>query len=133
MTSTHSNRFFLSAWGISLALHGVVVSLALAFVAQIKPVLQEDVFQWDVALVQEARPDSKSEPVKSAVASEQLPAKKAPPPQIKRVSEVTPIVTPIEPKVEIPPLRDEQIEQRMVDVAEPKEEPVVEAREPEPV
>ena len=133
MTSTNSNRFFLPAWGISLALHGVVVGLAFAFVAQVKPVLQEDMFQWDVALVQEARPDSKSELVKSAMASEQPPAKKALPPQIKPVSEVSQIVTSIEPKVEIPQLRDEPVEQRMVEVAEPKAELVVEAKEPEPV
>lgn len=132
MTSTNSNRFFLSAWGISLALHGVAVALALAFVAHVKPVLQEDMFQWDVALVQ-ARPDSQSEPVKSAVASKQPPAKKARPPQIKPVSEVSQIATPIEPKVEIPQLRDELVEQRMARVIEPKTEPVSEAKEPEPV
>ncbi|MGZ8386405.1 MAG: TonB family protein [Nitrospira sp.] len=133
MTSTSDNQFFLPAWGISLALHGLAVGLALAFVSQVKPVLQEDMFQWDVSLVQEARPDSKSEPVKSAMASEHPPAKKALPPQIKPVSEVSQIVTPIEPRVEIPQLRDEPIEQRMVEVAEPKAEPVVEAKEPEPV
>jgi len=136
MTSSSDNQFFLSAWGISLALHSVVVGLALAFVSQVKPVLQEDMFQWDVALVQEARLDSKSEPVKSAMASEQSSAKKALPPQIKPVSEVSQIVTPIERKVEIPQLRDEPVEQRMVEVAEPKAEPVVEAveaKEPEPV
>lgn len=133
MTSTSNNRFFLSAWGISLTLHSVMVSLALAFVAQVKPMLQEDMFQWDVALVQEARPDSKSEPVKPAVASEQPLAKKTLPPQIKRVSEVSQIVTPIEPKVEIPQLGDEPVEQRIVEVAEPKVEPVIEAKKPEPV
>ena len=133
MTSTNDNRFFLPAWGISLTLHGVVVGLSLAFVAQIKPVLPEDTFQWDVALVEEARPDFKSEPVKSAVASEQPPAKKALPPQIKPVSEVSQIATPIEPKVEIPQLRDAPVEQRMGDVAELKEGPIVEAKESEPI
>jgi periplasmic protein TonB len=133
MTSANGNRFFLPAWGLSLTLHGLAVGLAFAFVAQVKPVLQEDLFQWDVALVQEARPDSQSEPVKSAMASEQLSAKKALPPQIKPVSKVSQIVTPIEPKVEIPQLRDEPVEQRMVEVAEPKGEPVVEAKEPESV
>ena len=127
MTSTNDNRFFLPAWGLSLTLHGVVVGLSLAFVAQIKPVLPEDRFQWDVSLVEEAKSDSKSEPVKAAMVSEQPPAKKVLPPQIKRVSEVSQIATPIEPKVEIPQLRDRPVEQRMV------EEPVVEAKEPEPV
>jgi protein TonB len=133
MTSASDNRFFLPAWGISLTLHGLVVGLALAFVAQVKPVLQEDMFQWNVALVQEARPDSQSEPVKPAKVSEQPPAKKALPAQIKPVSEASQIATPIEPKVEIPQLRDEPVEQRIVEVAEPKAEPVVEAKAPEPV
>lgn len=126
-------RFLFPAWGISLALHGVMVGLGFAFVAQVKPILQEDMFQWDVALVQEARPDSQSAPVKSAMASEQPPAKKALPPQIKPVSEVSQFVTPIEPKVEIPRLRDEPVEQRRVEMAEPKAEPVAERKEPEPV
>lgn len=128
MTSTSNNRFSLSAWGISLALHGVVVGLALAFVAQVKPGLQEDMFQWNVALVQEASPDSKSEPVKSAKASERLPAKQALPPQIKRVSEVSQTVTPIEQKVKVHQVRDEAMEQRIVEVAEP----IAEAKEPTP-
>lgn len=133
MTSSSDNRFLLPAWGVSLALHSVAVGLALAFVSQVKPVLQEDMFQWDVALVKEVRLDSKSEPVKSAMASEQPSAKKALPPQIKPVSEVSQIVTPIERKVEIPQLRDEPVEQRMVEVAEPKAEPVAVAATTEPV
>ena len=150
MTSTNGNRLFLSAWGISLALHGVVVALALAFVAQVKPVLQEDIFQWDVALVQEAGSDFKSEPVKSAMASEQSLAKKALPTQIKPVLQVSqtippienknvppqpPIETvlPIEPKVESPQLRDEPVEQRRVEVAESKAEPALESKESEPI
>ena len=51
MTSIDQNRFLLPAWGFSLLLHGLAVVLAVIFAAQIKPVLKEEVFKWDVALV----------------------------------------------------------------------------------
>jgi hypothetical protein len=51
MTSIGQNRFLLPAWGLSLLLHGLAVVLAMIFAAQIKPVLKEEVFKWDVALV----------------------------------------------------------------------------------
>lgn len=144
------HRFFLSAWGISLTLHGMVVGLALAFVAQVKPVLQEDMFQWNVALVQEASPDSKSELVKSAKALEQPPAKQALPPQIKRVSEISQTVTPIERtiepprqtfetahsierKVQSPQVREEPVEQSRAEITPPTSEPVAVAALSEPV
>jgi protein TonB len=133
MTSTEDNRFFFSAWGISLALHGVVVGLALAFVANVKPVLQKEMIQWDVTLMGEARLDPQSEPVKSAPAPEQTPAKKALPSQTKRVAEISQTVRPIEqkilppqpivetvqsiePKVEAPQPTEEPVERRMVEV-----------------
>ena len=49
--ATEQNRFLIPAWGISLAVHGTAVWLALTFVAQVRPVLQEEIFKWDVALV----------------------------------------------------------------------------------
>jgi protein TonB len=137
------NRLFFSAWGISLALHGVVVGLVLAFVANVKPVLQKEMFQWDVALVGAARLDSKSEPVKSALAPEQLPAKKALPSQTKRVAEISQTVRPIEQKILPPqPIVEsvQPIEQKVEEVAETKAVQATEAKEsvavaalPEPV
>jgi protein TonB len=150
MTSADENRFFFPAWGISLALHGVMVALALMFVAPVKPVLSEDRFKWDVALVEEAKPESKSEQVESVLAQAQQPVKKTLPSQIKPVSErslaITPnerkieppkptieTVQPIEQKVEVPEVRQETVERRIVEVAEPKPAPVTEVREPESV
>ncbi len=137
MTSTEDNRFFFSAWGLSLALHGVVVGLALAFVVQVNPVLQKELFQWDVALVEEARLDSNSESVKSAMAPEQPPVKKA----LSSHRTITPIeqkilppqptvetVQPIEQKVKAPQPREEPIEQRMVEM-ETKSVQAAEAKE----
>ncbi len=137
------NRLFFSAWGISLALHGVVVGLVLAFVANVKPVLQKEMFQCDVALVGAARLDSKSEPVKSAPVSEQPPAKEALPSQTKRVAEISQTVRPIEQKILPPqPIVEsvQPIEQKVEEVAETKAVQATEAKEsvavaalPEPV
>jgi len=150
MTSMDMNRFFLPAWGISLTLHGVVAGLSLAFVAQVKPVLQDNIFQWDVALVGEARPDSNSESVASAVAPEQPTGKKSSPSQIKRVSEISQTVSQIErtiepprqtfetahsieQKVQSPQVREEPVEQSIAEIAQPTSEPVAVAALPEPV
>ncbi len=135
-----SNQFLFPAWCISLVLHGVVVGLAFAFVAQVKPVLQAETFQWDVALVEEASSDSKSKPTESVVASAQPPIKKPLPSRTKPVPETSQPVMPteqtieppqptIEQKVEAPQIREEPVEQRIVEVAEP----AVEMKEPEPV
>ncbi|MDF0676113.1 MAG: energy transducer TonB [Nitrospira sp.] len=147
MTSTDENRFFVPAWGISLALHGVVVALALAFAAQVKPVLQKDLFQWDVALVESAKSESIPEQAQSVVTPEQLSAKVMPQPRLKRVTEASQAVRPLEQKIEPPPPtiepvqtleqkvespqpREEPMEQRIVESAESKVEPAVETKEP---
>ncbi|BFU92422.1 MAG: hypothetical protein NTAFB01_36090 [Nitrospira sp.] len=150
MTSTDETRFFFPAWGISLTLHGVAVCLAFAFAAQVKPVLQENLFQWDVALVEAAKPESISEQAPSVVTPEQPSAKILSQPRPKRTTEVSQAVTPLERKIEPPPPtiepvqtieqkaenpqpREEPMEQRMVETVEPKAEPSVETKEPEPV
>ncbi|MBK9307722.1 MAG: energy transducer TonB [Nitrospira sp.] len=146
MTSNDHSRLFLPAWGISLILHGAVVGLALLFVAQIKPVPQGETFQWDVALVDGARPDSLSEQAQSAVESSVPPAKQRPPSRTKPVQELAqPVmpteqtveppypggqqVYPIERTVEVPQFHDEPLEQ----VAESAAESTVEPHEGEPV
>lgn len=134
------SRFFLPSWGISLTLHGAVVSLAFAFATQVKPIVPEDVFKWDVALVEATRSESKPEPVQSVVTPEQPPAK-VPPSKTKRVPETHQTVKPLEQKIEPPPQmiepvppieqkaeppqpHEEPIEQHIAEVAEPKPEPV---------
>jgi protein TonB len=140
MTSTDDNHFFFPAWGISLVLHGVVIGLAFVFVAQVKPVLQGETFQWDVALVEEARSDSNSEPTESVAASEQPPIQKPPPSRMKPVLEssrpVIPVEQQIEPpqptieqKVEAPQIREGPVEQQIDEVPEP----AVEMKEPKPI
>lgn len=71
MPSTNENGFSGLAWGVSLALHAGLVWLAVLFATQVKPVFNEDVFKWDVALIEAEKMDSAiesmSDPASSAV------------------------------------------------------------------
>lgn len=134
LTSTNNNRFSVPAWGASLSLHGMVVGLALALAAQVKPILQEDLFQWDVALVEAAKSFSLSERVESVTTPAQPMAKAVPPSRPKRVVEVTQVVPPPEQPIESIPSNEQQleapqvrqgsVEQRIVEVTESKTEQV---------
>ncbi len=140
---------FVSAWGVSLILHGAVVALAFAVTTQVKPLLPEDVFKWDVALVEETKSESRSEQVQSIVPPKQPPAKAVVASKTKQESETYQVAQPIEQKVEqaSPPIesvrpieqtvepappREELIEQRLVETAESKDEPVAVATSIEP-
>ncbi len=144
MTSSSDNRFFLPAWGISLALHSVVVGLALAFVSQVKPILSEEVFKWDIGLVQEARPETVSAQIQSSVMPERVPVRAMPQSSPRRtVTEVfqasRPLeqkaesIQPIEQKVEVPQVREEPVERSIAEIVQPTSEPVAMAASPEPV
>src|SRR5678816_3317703 len=74
MRSTNENSLNISAWGVSLALHGGVVWRALVFTAQVKPVLNEEIFKWEVAFVETAKTESAAEatPEPSPVPAEKI-------------------------------------------------------------
>lgn len=148
MTSIDQNRFVFPAWGISLTLHGLAVGVLFIFAGQVKPVLQENLFQWDVALVESTSPDSKVEEFKPVRTPEPLPAKKVATARIKSVPDVPQTVMAVMPveqkieqvplseeKVEVPKPREEPIEQRLVEMPAPAAEPSVEGKNatPQPV
>lgn len=150
MTSKDDNQFWCPAWGISVILHGAVVGAAFIFVAHVKPVLQGETFRWDVALVEEASVDSKSEQASPVVASAQPSVERLLPSPTKPVPKTSQPVMPTEPKVgppqpaieqvppieqtvEVPQSHEEPIEQQIVDVAESTTEPAVEPNESDPV
>lgn len=143
MVTMENKRLFFPAWGISLMLHGVCVGVAFMFAAQVKPILQQEVFQWDVALVEAAKSASRSESIPSVTAPAQPMPKAVPQSRLKRAAEVSQVVSlpaqPIEPaplieqQVEAPQVREEPVEQRIVEVTESRTEPVAEARVSEPV
>lgn len=58
MTRTSDRHLSLTACAASLTLHGVVVTLAVLLVSQIKPLPVQDTFQWNVALVETPREQS---------------------------------------------------------------------------
>lgn len=133
-TSVNTNQLFFPAWAISLTLHGVVIGVAFAVATQVKPILQQDLFQWDVALVEATKSASLSESVKSVTAPAQPMPKVVPQSRLKPVAEVSPVVSPPEQpiestpsneqQVEAPQVREEPVEQRIVEVTESRTEPV---------
>ncbi|MDX2250993.1 MAG: energy transducer TonB [Nitrospira sp.] len=152
MTSMDQNRFVFPAWGISLTLHGLVVGVLFILAAQVKPVLQENLFQWDVALIESTSPDSKAEEFEPVQTPEPLPAKKMVAARTKSVPDASQPVTAVMPsehkieplqrtieqvplseeKVEVPRPREEPMEQRLVEMTAPASEPSIEAKEPTP-
>ncbi|MFZ1804788.1 MAG: energy transducer TonB [Nitrospira sp.] len=145
MISVDDNRFFFPAWGISLTLHGFAVGLAVMFATQVKPLLSEEVFQWDVALVEATTPNSTTEHVELVVPSLPPTAKATPPaPKILQPVRATAqaaepprptieTVRPIEQKVERPQVHQEQVEQSIAEIVQPMSGPVAVAASSEPV
>ena len=134
-------QFVAPAWAISLVLHGAVIGLALAFSAQIKPLVQENLFSWDVALVQRANSVSQSKPVDSMATSALSPVSKVLPsegksapgrsrsvvkPMEQRIDTSSPSV---EQKAEVSQVLVESAGQRVVEAVEPNAEPDSEAKE----
>ena len=74
MTCVNDTRFLLPAWGVSLTLHGIAVVLAVLFAAEVRPIVQEEPFKWDVAFVETAKTDSAAEatPEPSPVSAEKI-------------------------------------------------------------
>lgn len=147
MTSTNDNQFFVPAWGVSLTLHGLLVGLAFMFATQVKPILPEDVFTWDVALVEGTKPDAKLERVESAEAPAQPPVKKLSPSQPKPVAAPSQTVTqiqqtieppqpviepvqPMEPEVAASQVREEPVARQIVETVESTSEPLIEMNKP---
>lgn len=52
MTMDERGRVPYAAWSVSFGVHAVLVGLAFMLTAQVQPILKEEMFQWDVALVQ---------------------------------------------------------------------------------
>ena len=146
ITSKDDNQFHFPAGAISLVLHGAVLDVAFPIIAQVKPGLQGETFQWDVALVEKVKSDTKSDQTESMMASAQSLVMQPPPSRSKALPETTRSaaaaehrveppqpaieqVPPIGQTVEVPHLREEPVEPRRVEVAEPP----VETKEPEPV
>lgn len=139
------------AWGISLSVHGAVVGLVFLFAAQVTPMLQENLFQWDVALVESTRPDSTAEQREPGQAPEPQPVKRVvaarlkslpdPPQPVMAVEPLEQKVEPLEPTIaqvspiqekgEIAQAREESIAPPLVEMTPPVVEPTTAAKESE--
>jgi protein TonB len=155
MTSANENRFLLPAWGLSLTLHGVLVMLAAFFAAQVRPIIQEEPFKWEVALVEAVKTDSASEESEPVV-----PVVKPQPPVVPRPAKPTESTTytvaprqsvqmvhpqiqpskPVEQREEpVPPVKPlqerpiEPVEQQVVEAPQTRPEPVPAATLPEAI
>jgi len=146
MTSTQENRFLAPAWMASFAIHTAAVGLALLLVAQVKPAIEQEVFKWEVALVQPTSPEPQVElakPVEQPAQKAQSVQRVAPTPPVDHSSEMvtTPVAPqqtvqmvhpviepqkPVEQNVEPPPQKIEPVERKVVEVEKPKVEPVQE-------
>ena len=96
-----NGQYRLQGWAVSALFHGIALTLALGLMAQVKPVMPEEAFKWDVALVEPQR--TQTEP-QAATTPTQEPAKPttrqtAPAPaqpqmvtQAVQTREVTPVV-----------------------------------------
>ena len=136
--------------------------MAVLFTAQVKPVLVEEIFKWDVALVEpvksestsEAMPQTAPDPVKQVIPTVQPPPRVAasrpvePPPDTvmhrvapqqtaQMVHPQTQPAKPVEQREEpVPPLKTEPVTPPVKPVqektAEPVEQQIVEAPKPQP-
>jgi len=141
MKQEQIHRDSLSGWGLSLIVHAVAVGVALAFVAQVKPVLKDEIFQWDVALVEapkvEPSPERTEPDAKLVLAKvhETLapPAEPTPETVMHRVAPQQsvqmghPVIEQVKPvEQELEPLPEPKVEpvERKVEVVQQKVDPV---------
>ena len=129
MTSPNESRFVFPAWGISLSVHSAILGLVFLFAAQVTPMVQENLFQWDVALVESSKPDSAAEQREPIQVPEPQPVKRvvvARPKSVPETSQPVMAVEPLEQKVESLQPTIEQVSaiQEKVEVAQTREDPI---------
>ena len=120
MMAEQQERFPFSAWGVSFAVHGAALCVAFVLAAQVQPIIKEEVFQWEVALVQPS-PDSPqtetSQSIPTVQPSKPVPVRTvqtAPPVESTSDMVMTRVATPYSPEIVHPT------------IAPPKPEPVPE-------
>ena len=77
MTLNPNGQYRLQGWVVSALVHGLALTVALGLMAQVKPVVPKEVFQWDVALVE---PQRVQETRQADITPTQEPAKPTPRP-----------------------------------------------------
>ena len=118
-----------SAWGVSLGVHALIIGLAFMITAQVQPILKEEIFQWEVALVQPS-PDSPQTETSQSTPTVQ-PSKPAPirtvqtTPPVESTSDMvmTRVATPYSPEIVHPTIASPKPEP-MQEIVQAKVQPV---------
>jgi protein TonB len=91
MIVQEQDRVPIAAWGVSFAVHGAALCVAFLLAAQVQPILKEEIFQWEVALVQPSSDSPRTETAQSTPTVQ--PSKPTP---VRAVQAAQP-VQPVEP------------------------------------
>ena len=105
---------------MSALVHGLALTVALGLIAQVKPVLPEEVFQWDVTLVESQRIQ---ETVQAEVTPTQEPVKPTPRPAAPAPSKPQVVTQAVQPR-EVTPIVQREIRQ-VVETSQPIQQTVV--------
>jgi protein TonB len=151
MIVQEQDRVPIAAWGVSLAVHGAALCVAFLLAAQVQPILKEEIFQWEVALVQPS-PDSPRTETPQVSPTVQ-PSKPTPVRTVQTAQPVEPtsdmvmtrVATPYSPEIVHPtippptpvPVQETKKEEIKKEEVKPQEavkpEPVVHEQRPAPV
>ena len=92
---------------MSALFHGLALTVALGLMAQVKPVMPKEVFQWDVAMVE---PQWIQETRQAKEKLHQEPAKPTPRPAAPARSQPQMVTQQVQTREAVTPVREQQLE-----------------------
>ena len=114
-----NGQYRLQGWVVSALFHGLALTVALGLMAQVKPVVPKEVFQWDVALVE---PQRIQETRQAEITPTQEPAKPTPHPVTPAPSQPKMVTREAQPR-KVTPVVQHEIRQ-VVETSQPIEQTV---------
>jgi protein TonB len=127
MMMNPNRHYRLQGWVVSGLFHGLALTVAIGLMAQVKPVVPQEVFTWDVALVE---PQQVHEASTAEVTPAQEPAKPAPRPAVPAPTQPKKVTPVVQHEIRRPVETIQPIEQTVA--VQPKVETVVPVIEPQP-
>ena len=119
MTLNPNGQYRLQGWVVSALVHGLALTVALGLMAQVKPVVPKEVFQWDVALVE---PQRIQETRQAEITPTQEPAKPTSRPAAPAPSQPKMVTQEVQTR-EVTPVVQREIRQ-VVETSEPIQQTV---------
>jgi periplasmic protein TonB len=114
-----NREYRLQGWVVSAFVHGLALTVALGLMTQVKPVLPQDTFKWDVTLVEPQRIHKTSQ---AELKPTQEPAKPTPRPAVPAPSQPKMITREVQPR-KVTPVVQREIRQ-VVETSQPIQETV---------